>query len=252
MNILPVWIEETRVNANDSDFEGKWKATRILQVMQEVGNRHAIQLGVGFKNLIQFNQAWVLSRLRIRFLDFPGIDEQIKIQTWPKGIQQKIFFDRHFKMSNSNGQTIALASAAYLLIDFEARKMLRPSALNVQLPENSEMSAIDEQLEKIPVPDQLDEQMRVKATYSTLDVMGHVNNTRYLEWIGDCFTVEHYKTHKLEWVQINYANEIKPGEEISLSSGSLNNDAFTRVITGNNLTAGNRAFEAMINWSPRN
>ena len=251
MTKTPIWVEETRVNANDSDFEGKWKATRMLQIMQEAGNRHAIHLGVGFHDLIKHNQAWVLSRLKIRFIEFPNIDEHVNIQTWPKGIQQKIFFDRHFKMDNAQGQVYALASAAYLLIDFQARKLLMPSALDIQLPQNAELTAINEPLEKIAVPDDLQEQMRITTTYSTIDVMGHVNNTRYMEWVGDCFSINHYQNYKLEWAQINYANEIKPGDVVSLVKGLKSGEDNTWVIAGNNLTANNRAFEAMTNWSPR-
>jgi medium-chain acyl-[acyl-carrier-protein] hydrolase len=247
-----IWTEETRVNANDTDFEGKWKPTRMLQVMQEAGNTHANLLGVGFHELAAKNQAWVLSRLKIKFIRFPAIDEMITIQTWPKGIQQKIFFDRHFKLTDEKGQNIALASSAYLLIDTKARKMLLPSALEKDLPRQHDLSAMDELLEKIVIPDSVQEHMRFNATYGTIDVMGHVNNTRYLEWITDCFPLDHYQTYKLDWVQINYANEIKPAENVSLALGLKSGEPSTWLVQGTNLTAENRAFEASLGWSKRN
>ena len=54
------------------------------------------------------------------------------------------------------------------------------------------------------------------ADYSAVDLMGHVNNTRYVEWICNCFPQEKYQQEQIAWLQINYNNEVRPNEIVQL------------------------------------
>jgi acyl-ACP thioesterase len=113
-------------------------------------------------------------------------------------------------------------------------------------PANPGRLAIDERLEKIVVPEGLHEQHVVQASYSMVDIIGHVNNTRYIEWAADCFTLDDYSRNELDSIQINYAAEVKPGERVSIQSAT--EDDRTYVIAGINLNTGARAFEVVWVW----
>jgi medium-chain acyl-[acyl-carrier-protein] hydrolase len=252
MTIGPaVWTETVQVRAYDCDFLDRWKPVSMLQSMQEIANKHATSLGLGFEEMTAQNQAWVLSRIKVRFFEMPLNGETITVKTFPKGIQQKIFFIRDFLLTNNSGKVVAAASTAWLVIDYQARRMLLPSALKVELPQTPGLTGLDEQLEKITLPDRMNELWDVVASYSTVDIMGHVNNTRYVEWATDCFPVEYFQAHHLEWLQINYTNEVKPGEHVQLSSAQNTDTPTTWVVQGINQAKNNRAFEAALGWSPR-
>jgi medium-chain acyl-[acyl-carrier-protein] hydrolase len=246
-----VWTETVQVRAYDCDFLDRWKPVSMLQSMQEVANKHATSLGLGFDDMTSQNQAWVLSRIKVRFFEMPLNGETITIKTFPKGIQQKIFFTRDFLLTNNLGKVVAAASTAWLVIDYQARRMLLPSSLKVELPITPGLVGLDEPLEKISLPEKMDDLWDVVASYSTVDIMGHVNNTRYIEWATDCFSIAHFEAHHLDWLQINYTNEVKPGEHVKLSHAPSPIDPSIWLVQGINQAKNNRSFEAALGWSPR-
>ena len=48
----------------------------------------------------------------------------------------------------------------------------------------------------------------------SLDLLNHVNNSRYVEWICDAIPLETFSRKKLDWLQINYDHETRPGEDV--------------------------------------
>lgn len=251
MTKKPVWIETFEVKTSETDFQRQWKPSGFFRTMQEIGTHHSIHLGYDYHQMNAQGMAFLLSRLKIRFDRFPGPGEQIVLETWPKGMQQKIFFMRDFQFRTPEGQPVASATSAWLLVDIHARRFLLPNRLKEKLPDNNGRFALNESLEKISVPDQMGERLVAGAAYSTVDMMGHVNNAQYIDWVTDSFPFETFQENKLDWLQINYLQEVKPGERVSIAAGSCPEDGAARVVQGSNLTTGARAFEACLGWSPR-
>ncbi len=246
-----IWTEETVVRSFETDFEEKWKPACFFQTMQEAATHHAASFGYDYQDMLANNMIWILSRMKIRFEQFPKLRQKVVVTTWPKGLQQKIFFTRDFIFASPEGERYATATSAWLLIDPAARRMLHPRMLQGQVPDNEGLSAMDEQLEKINPSEDLPERISIPAGYSAVDLMGHVNNARYIEWISDSFPIEHYDANQLAWLQINYLNEIKPGECVSLRAAPQDNEPSAWLVDGVNQTTGTRAFEAALGWKPR-
>ena len=256
MEILPVWTEEITVKPFETDFRGEWKPTSYFQGMQLAAAHHASNLGHDHHKLFKENKSWVLARMKIYFQRFPRLDERLIVRTWPRGFQQKIFFRRDFNIFDQAGNELATATSAWILIDIEKRRMLWPDSLNGSLPLNNEIPGVNENLERLPLPKTMQEIRTVRADYSAVDLMGHVNNTRYAEWVMDCFPFEHHRSHRLAWLQVNYNNEVRPEEEVRLSLGQDANDPACWYVAGAGLTPasptgdGARAFEAALGWQP--
>ncbi len=248
MTIHTIWHENTSVRSADTDFLQRWKISGFFAAMVEAAARHAEHLGFGFHEMMKADRIWVLSRLKIRIFAFPRISDRVTIQTWPKGIQQKLFFMRDYHVLGENGEKYASATSAYVLISPRARRMLLPQSLTGYLPDNGGLSALDETLEKIPTVEPLEAQFTVQAGYSAVDLMGHVNNTRYIDWASDCFSFEEHSAHSLSWLQINYINEIKPGEQVMLYKGAYPETPGAWYIAGQNLSTGQKAFEMALGW----
>ena len=250
MNVIvkPVWTEEIRIKSSETDFQQKWKPAYVLNALLEAAGNHANYHGFGFYGMLDQDIAWVLSRLKIRFFDLPGMNEPVVIQTWLKGIQQKIFFMRDFNLTRPDGRPVAVASYAWLMINLKTRRLLPPQSVNMTFPYMTDMVALDESLEKIGVPDGLPERMTVDANYSAIDVLGHVTSTRYVEWVCDCFSLDEYRSRSLDWLQVNYVNESKPGERLSITAGPDTADPAKWLVQGTQLNSGQRAFEAALGW----
>jgi medium-chain acyl-[acyl-carrier-protein] hydrolase len=248
MEATRLWTEETQVRLFETDFQKRWKASAFFAALQEAASVHASRLGYDYREMLTRNQAWIISRLKIRFEAFPLTGETVNIRTWPKGIQQRLFFVRDFELTGGAGQMLARATAAYLLVDTSARRILAPRALGGELPLNENLHALEETLEKLEPPDQMEAVFTMPVRYSAVDLMEHVNNTRYVEWVTDCFSFEEHRQQRLASIQMNYINEVRPGEQVELRRGQRVPGSGVWYVTGENRTTQLRAFEAAVEW----
>ena len=248
MVMQSIWTEEYRVRTFELDFQRIWKPSAAFQMLTEAATHHASRLGFDYRDLWESNQAWVLSRMKVRFLKYPADGQTITLRTWPKGIAQKLFFMRDFELVDEAGQPLALATSAWVLVDTQARRFLLPQALKTELPDNSGRSAMDETLDKLSGFNGMQPCLEVTPGYSEVDLVGHVNNARYVEWIADCFPLEQYRDQRIEWMQVNYLAEVKAGERVALSAAPSTEDAQRWMVEGSNLTSGARSFEAAVQW----
>jgi acyl-ACP thioesterase len=194
------------------------------------------------------NLFWVHSRMKIKFFGFPRVGDSVLIRTWPKTIQQKLFFIRDFEMLTENGEKLAAATSAWLIINATTRRMVPPQSLDLNLPTLSERVGLDEPLERLGMAHDGEERLRVRAGYSAVDMLGHVNNSRYVEWICDAFPMETFRERKLDWLQINYDHEIRPGEEVSVLANPGESDSGMWALEGLNRSNDTRAFESALRW----
>jgi len=234
------------VRSAETDFRSRWKLSGVFAALVEAAAHHAESLGFGYEEMMAHNLVWILSRMKIHVFDAPRMNDKVAVKTWPKDIQQKIFFMRDYYVLDGNGNRYASATSAYILVDPRTRRMAPPQALYGLLPNNDGLHALDEALERLPAASNLEEQYVARAGYSTVDLIGHVNNSRYIDWISDCFSLAEHEAQQLNELQINYVNEVKPGEEVALLRGKYENQPGAWYVTGNNLATGMKAFEAQI------
>jgi len=245
----PVYESEIQVRLFECDFSGRWKPAAFFQNLTEIAGGHAAQLGFGFEQMTPRSLAWVHSRIKIQFLRFPASEERLTVRTWPKTIQQKLFYVRDFEVLDVAGEPVALATSAWLVINTATRHLVPPAALDIKLPEAGR-SALDERLDKLVLDRPGEERHRLRAGYSAVDVLGHVNNSRYVEWICDAFPMEQYRQRQIAWMQINYDHEVLPGEEISIRSCPADGSESLWMVEGFNLARDTRSFAAAVAWQP--
>jgi medium-chain acyl-[acyl-carrier-protein] hydrolase len=250
MEANTIWSEEMEIKSSETDFQKRLKLSSFFELMQDLASSHASRLGVGYEDLQKRELAWVLSRKKVRFFDFPEMGETVRLATWPKGIQQKLFFMRDHEMTAAGGRLLATSTSAYVLVSTRVRRIVLPNALEMPIPDNNGRSAIDELLEKIVPLETLSPCLTLTVGYSALDIMGHTNNARYIEWISDCFSIEEHQTQRPAWLQINYLNEVRPGEAVQILRGQREEAPGVWYLAGVNQATGAKAFEAEICWEP--
>jgi len=248
MTSQAIWRETASIRLSETDFQQRWKPAAFFSAMQEAGSHHATRLGFDYSDMMAAGVSWVLLRAKIHFDSFPGAGQTVTIETWPKGIHNKLFFMRDYLAFSNNGNRLAAATCAFGLIDLHARRILPAKMLEGELPNNEGRNAIAGFPEHLNMPAEINENFRHQTTYSDVDLMGHVNNTRYVEWVCDCFSMEFHQQHSLEELQINYRNEIKAGEWVVIQTGSTDDQPGMSFVAGNNLNTGSIAFEAAVRW----
>jgi acyl-ACP thioesterase len=243
-----IFEETVRVNTYECDFNQKWKPATVFQRLTETSNLHVMQWGSGFEDLHARNLSWVLSRIKIKFYKFPGLEDTLTIRTWPKTIQQKLFYVRDFEILDAQGNKQIAATSAWLIINTQTRHLIPPRMLNLNLPPVPDLFGLDEPLEKLTPIEKGFECSRIRAGYSAVDIVGHVNNSRYVEWICNAFPMEMYDKGKIDWMQINYNQEILPSDEVAIVSSHIAPENGLWGVEGHNLSSDSRAFESLVHW----
>ncbi len=245
-----VWTVETRVSVHECDASLHWKPAALFLALLKGASDHAATLGFDYQSMLAEGSAFVLSRFRIHFHAFPRMGEAVTIQTWPKGVQQRLFFTRDFTLHNAQGEILALATSAWILINPHTRRILLPQVLIERLPDNRGRSALDLDLEKINPPDDLPERGVFQAGYSAVDVLGHANSARYLEWLSDAIGLPTLAAQRLDWLQLNFLQETRPEDRISVRLGVNGAGPQRWLAEGYNLTSAKRGFEAAFELRP--
>ena len=147
---------------------------------------------------------WVLSRLLLEIDELPAHRDELELYTWPK-TPQGPFAHRDFRLQGSDGSIKARATSAWLLLNTETMRPIRPKELFAPFPLDQMDDALTEAAPKISSDDAAcDHELEVTARYSDLDQNDHVNNTRYVRWFLDCYSPEEINAVQSLRFSINY------------------------------------------------
>lgn len=199
---------------------GEIRLSSVLCLMQDAASVHASLLGLGFNELYPKNRTFILSRTELKVCGkLPHWGERITLQTWPRGLERLYAF-RDYELSlEGQTQPFLKASTAWLLIDTVNRRPVRPQDMFVGIT-TRDIEALDaDSPHKLGWDEALPAYETRKARASDLDLNAHVNNTRYIDWIGDCVAQTQGLDAAISELCINYMGEIHPGEDVRLAMG---------------------------------
>lgn len=244
--MIPFWKENYKVNSYQVDFQEKIKPTHLMQLFQEAAGNHAAHLGAGYNALIEDKLFWALSRIRVEIEKLPKWGDEIRIETWPNSVVGP-FFRRDFIFYNQHDEVICKGVSGWLLLSSETMRPQRADRLTFDLPFNGGKFALE------AFPDRLNGVAETpvfskKILYNEIDVNNHVNNTRYLDWVMDCFDSEYFQTHDLKSFSLEFLGEMHWGDEVELMSGREGSSFHIQAV---NLQTGKIAFKADVEWMTR-
>ena len=211
--MLKTYTQEFRIASYQTDLTARMKPSAILEIMQEMAGAHAEMLNVGRSRLDPMNLAWVLTRVEVRMERYPRSGEMIQVETFPMP-NRRVFFPRYFIFRDSEGKQIGCAGSMWVVLDITTRKMANAAEIVASMPDNNDLNApmgMPATVEEIAAENQ--ESLRIPV-YTDLDVNGHVNNTRYLDWCCNALGIDVMRTHEMRRFAVNYNQEILPGQEV--------------------------------------
>lgn len=240
------WKECYKLRTFDVDLTNHVKISSIFNFMQESAANSADSLGFGYDQLIDEQLFWVLARAKIECISLPSLGDEIRIETWPRGLD-RIFALRDFLIYDQNDVLIAKATTSWLMIDGRTKKTVRNDILAQRLPPIDATPAIEEPCGKIePVSDpELIQEVRV--SYTDIDINQHLNNVRYIEYILNCFPADFYKNNTIRELQVNFLSESKFGDRINLYKANAGDGNSTFYIEGINQND-QKNFQAIVDW----
>ena len=202
---MNTYQESFRIRYSEGDRHGRLKLRTFFDYAQEVAGNHATALGCGLETLLVRRQAWVLSRIRVRFHDYPSIGTTVTLKTWPSGFDH-LFARREFELYGADGALLIEATSLWLFLDTEKLRILNVAKeIGELIPDNSMLPVHFEELGKLPSPTE-GEQREFSIRETQIDLNGHLNNAEYAGIIQDVLGAGCYPAE----FQVNYQKSVPP------------------------------------------
>jgi len=212
-----IWEYSFTVRSFDVDSNKNMTPVAISEYLQEVAGEHANTMGFGYRQFVLQNMVWILSGIKIEVERLPVWEEKVFIKTWIVG-NDKFTSRRDFQWLDADGNVLINASTNWVLFNTQTRRpqlVERMSFAVEMFPDNVATSAPVANIRgKIDNENPLEYMVR----YSDLDMIGHMNNTKYIQLLIDSYGEDFNNKKRLKAIDINFKTEAKFDELLLLQS----------------------------------
>jgi medium-chain acyl-[acyl-carrier-protein] hydrolase len=192
------------IDLRDIDFTKKLKLSTLFSYFQDIASMAAENIGFGIDTLERkFGVAWILIRMRVDIIRHPGWDEEIIIETWPLE-PRKVEFDRDFIVRDQHGNIIIKAISTWVIMDINERKLKRSDLIHIKYPQIIKERAIADKFAKIKSFGRLEMAYQKVIGYSDIDFNGHLNNSKYVDYIMDCFQWDNHIINTVKTIELHF------------------------------------------------
>lgn len=195
---------------------GKLKHTELCQLMQLTAGHHAEAGGLGFTEMQEKHQAWVLLYMQVEFLDLPKWKDKIEVKTWIVSMDG-MHSERAIEVY-ANGKKCAGALTHWVVMNTQTRKAVDlqfPYEHFVNFPENIGVSQRFDRPKKQKIYEMSIEK-HIKL--SDVDLVRHANNVKYLEWCLDELPMEGIIDNGIKNMQLLFMRELQLGDVLQIAS----------------------------------
>lgn len=204
------------------------KISDLANLLQLTASEHADLGGLGFEDLGFYDQSWVMNRMRIEISALPKWGDQIAIQTWVEGFKG-VKSSRNFSVE-VDGKVCIGVSSLWVIFNTKTR---RPDTMKLDYSHFEmypELHATEIAHQKIDVAFEADKIDSLKVQFSDLDIVNHVNNTKYLEWCLNCIDPSIILSNKIKAIDLNFARELAFQDEVKIHQKTLNDRIVFKIM----------------------
>ncbi|MDU2238250.1 acyl-[acyl-carrier-protein] thioesterase [Streptococcus mitis] len=224
-----------------ADMNGHIKLPDVILLSLQVSGMQSIELGVSDKTILEeHNLVWIITDYDIEVVRLPRFAEEITIETEALSYN-RLFCYRRFTIYDEEGRELIHMIATFVLMDRDSRKVhaVEPE---IVAPYQSDF---DKKLIRGPKYESLDEPFSkdYHVRFYDLDMNGHVNNSKYLDWIFEVMGADFLTQYIPKKINLKYVKEVRPGGVITSSVERTGLES-KHVITSDGATNA----QAIITW----
>lgn len=205
-NFTSIFSKDWEINFTQCTPNGYLKYTDLCNLLQMTAGDHAEVGGISFTDMQEFNQAWVLSRMRLEIEALPKWKDIVTVKTWIISLENSRSV-RALEMY-VNGKKIVGCESFWAVFN---TKLRRPEALALpheHFEKYGEKFPTNERVKKIDLSGEMKTAKERKVVLSDLDIVNHVNNVKYLEWCLDLVEVKSILKQKIKSIDMNFMKEL--------------------------------------------
>ncbi len=209
----PIYRQKFKITPIHLDCFGRVKPSVLLYFAQEVAVQHSTELSVGWNDLHKRHQFWAVIRQKMQITRLPVENETITVETWPMPTT-RVAYPRSTVAYDESGNEVFRAISLWVIMDTDTRNMITPGKSGIVI--SGTVRGTELSFPSSLLPRLLENQTRRTVGYTELDKNGHMNNTRYLDWIDDLLPASFHNEHPLKDVTICYLSEAMEGEHVDM------------------------------------
>ena len=196
-----------------ADMNGHIKLPDVILLSLQVSGMQSIELGVSDKAILEnYNLVWIITDYDIEVVRLPRFAEEITIETEALSYN-RLFCYRRFTIYDETGQELIHMIVTFVLMDRDSRKVhaVEPE---IVAPYQSDF---DKKLIRGPKYANLEEPISkdYHVRFYDLDMNGHVNNSKYLDWIFEVMGADFLTQYIPKKINLKYVKEVRPGGVIT-------------------------------------
>lgn len=240
-NFSSIFSKEWEINFTQCLPNGYLKYTDLCNILQLTAAAHSEVGGISFTDMQEFNQAWVLSRMRVEVQALPKWRDLVTVKTWINTLENSRSV-RALEMY-VNGVKIIGCETFWAVFNTEKR---RPEALGLPYDHFElfpDLKATITGFSKINFSPEKEMLFERKVSISDLDIVNHVNNVKYLEWCLDLVEAELLLEQKIKSFEMNFLKELSIQDQVTIHENE-SKEATIFSITKEDKTC----FALQLNW----
>ena len=222
-----IYSHDWEINFLQCTPNGLLKHTELCNLLQLTAGYHAEIGGISFTDMQQFDQAWVLSRMRVEIDELPKWGDTVTVKTWIYDLQGSRSI-RALEMYIGDKKIVG-STTYWAVFNTKLRKAETLALAHEHFEKYPEMEATAESFKKINLQRDLTLNFQKRVVLSDLDIVFHANNVKYLEWCLDAIDHRPILKQQLVSFDMNYMRELMLGDEIELFSGTEEKQTYFTV-----------------------
>ncbi len=196
-----------------TDRFGRATPTALLYFMQEAAGAHCVLLEVDREHLSHKHLFWAVTRSKVQVTRLPRLGETISVETWPMPTT-RVAYPRSVVAYDEEGNELFRSVSLWVLMDDRTRALVLPgkSGITVDGTLTGTELAVPHGIVALPAEGSVER----TVGYSLLDQNGHMNNTRYMDWVYDLLPSEFHRQHPMKELTVCYLSEAREHETLDL------------------------------------
>jgi len=194
----------------------------ILHFLEDIATSHSEAVGLGIDHLLAERTGWVLNRWLLRMDRYPKLGDKIVIETWPSKFE-RFYANREFNIIGSEGNRLGQACSLWIYLNVDKKRPIRIPAHFEQAYGLAEGKRVmEDPFKDLPEMTAAQFEMNFHVRRSDIDTNGHVNNTRYVDWMIEGIPEDMTQDYQLFELEVVYKKETMYGTDIVTESQKLN------------------------------
>ena len=246
IDLYPIQLNPSLLNP-----DGVLKPQAYPALYCELAEQHLTAHDAGSDKTMEFGVAWVLISLSVDVFKPAVAPGLLQAKTWKSG-RKGPYFLRDFVFTDKCGEVCFRGTSYSVLLHLDTRRICRDKSipffsltadqepLTLGYPSWKHAYGQGEDL----IAGKLERRALRNVENSFLDLLGHVNNTRYAEFVYDAMTDnEILKLKELSRMEIYFASELRRGESFDIAACRDDNRLFFR---GRKCDGGETSFDLVL------